>query len=357
MHDLVRLYAGQRARQDLPTDEIDGARRRLVEHSAHTAHAADLLIAPLHASIDLSDLPYGCQPLKLGGGEEAWAWFEAERANLIAVQNLAVENDWHAQVWQLAWAMTTFQLRQGHFHDNLSAWKAGARASHHLDNSELRTRSYRHLGRACTQLELYEDALTHLREGLAGAERDGDELGQAHTHRAIADAWGRQGNDAMALEHATHALHLYEERGVEVSGAHALNDVGWYTAKLGDHGLAQQICEDALAWPRRTGNRSGEARAGLSLGYVAWLSAKSQEAAENLEFALGLYEELGDTSGQANALDHLGTVHEDGDPAKAESCWRRAVAIYREQGRSAEVDRIANRLGALGARGGGRFDR
>ncbi len=89
MHDLVRLYAGQRARQDLPDDEIDEASRRLIEFSAHTAHAADLLIAPHHAPIALSELPHGCQPLELAGEEEAWAWFEAERANLIAIQHLA----------------------------------------------------------------------------------------------------------------------------------------------------------------------------------------------------------------------------------------------------------------------------
>lgn len=350
MHDLVRLYAGQRARQDLPDDEIEEAGCRLVEFSAHTAHAADLLIAPHHAPIALSELPHGCQPLKLAGEEEAWTWFEAERANLIAIQHFAVERGWHAAVWQLAWAMTTFQLRQGHFQDNLAAWKAGARASHHLESPELRTRSYRHLGRACTQLELHGDALAHLREGLAGAERDGDELGQAHTHRAIADAWGQQGNDAMALEHSKSALRLYEERGVEVSGAHALNEVGWYTAKLGDHGLAQQICGDALAWSRRTGNRIGEARTRVSLGYIARCSAKYQEAVENLELALGLYEELGDTSGQADALDHLGAVYADPNPARAESCWRRAIAIYREQGRLTDVERIALRIKALSSR-------
>lgn len=356
MHDLVRLYAGQRARRDLPDGDVDEAWRRLVEFSAHTAHAADLLIAPHHAPIALSELPSGCQPLKLSNEGVAWGWFVAERANLLAVQQSAVEKGWHAAVWQLAWAMTTFQLRQGHFHDNLAAWEAGARASHHLESAELRTRSYRHLGRACTQLELHEAALAHLSEGLAGAERDGDELGQAHTHRAMAAEWGKQGNDAMALEHAKSALRLYEKRSVEVSGAHALNEVGWCTAKLGDHEQAQEICADALARCQRTQNRSGEAGARVSLGHIAGWSGQYEEAVEHLELALGLYEELGDTAGQADVLVQLGVVHEFEDSSKTESCWRSAISFYRGQGRSAEVARISQRLEALNARARTRVD-
>lgn len=58
------------------------------------------------------------------------------------------------------------------------------------ESHELRTPSYRHLGRACTQLELHDDdALPHLRDGLPVAERDGDRVEQAQTHWAIADAW------------------------------------------------------------------------------------------------------------------------------------------------------------------------
>ncbi|MEV4644915.1 tetratricopeptide repeat protein [Saccharopolyspora sp. NPDC049357] len=357
MHDLVRLYTGQRARQDLSDDEVNQAGRRLVEFSTHTAHAADLLIAPHHAPIALSELPPGCQPLSLADEDAAWAWFDTERANLLATQHFAVTRGWHAAVWQLAWAMTTFQLRQGHFHDNLAAWKAGAHASHHLADPELRTRSYRHLGRACTRLERHDDALTHLREGLAGAERDGDELGQAHTHRAMADAWGQQENHSKALEHAKSALRLYEQRGVEVSGAHALNEVGWYTAKLGDHEHAQHICGEALAWSCRTGNLSGEARARVSLGRIARYSAKHQQAVEHLELALELYEKLGDTSGQAEALDHLAAVYEDQDPDKAAACWQRASTIYREQGRYADVDRIASRLKALNTHRSGSVSR
>lgn len=191
--------------------------------------------------------------------------------------------------------------------------------------------SDRHLGRACSQLELHEAALAHLREGLDGAERDGDELGQAHTHRAMAAAWGKQGNNAMPLEHAKSALRLYEKRSVDVSGAHALNEVGWYTAKLGDHEQAHEICAEALARCQRTQNPSGEAGARVSLSHIAGWRGQHEEAVEHLELALRLYQGLGDAAAHADVLVQLGVVHEREESSKAEACWRRAISIYREQ--------------------------
>lgn len=91
------------------------------------------------------------------------------------------------------------------------------------------------------------------------------------------------------------ALRLYEERSIEVSGAHALNEVGWYTAKLGDDKQAHEICTDALTRCQRTQNPSGEAGARVSLSHIAGWSGQHVEAVEHLDLALGMYGALGDT--------------------------------------------------------------
>lgn len=347
MHDLVRLYAAEQARREHPTTEIDLALRRLAEYATHTAHTADRLIARHHASIELGEPSTGCQPQPLAKETEAWAWFTAERTNLMAVQHMAAEKSWHAPVWQLAWALTTFQLRQGHRHDNLTAWKAGAAASQHLNDPHTRTRSYRHLGRACAQLGLHDEALTHLQEGLAGAEQDGDQLGQAHTHRAIAVAWEHQGNDHRALEHAQRALRLYDELGIDVSGSHARNEVGWYTAKLGNYDEAHHHCTQALDRCRAGQDRSGEARTLLSLGYIAHHTNQHDQAADHYEQALGLYRDLGDTSAQADTLDLLGHAQALHDTDRARQTWQQALELYEAQHRDADAHRIHQQLATL----------
>ncbi|ADI04265.1 Tetratricopeptide TPR_2 repeat protein [Streptomyces bingchenggensis BCW-1] len=347
MHDLVQVYAADQARQDQPAGERDLALQRLVEFSTHTAHAADRLIARHHASIELGELPDGCQPQPLADASEAMAWFNAERANLMAIQHMAVEKAWHAPVWQLAWTLTTFQLRQGHLHDNLTAWKAGAQASKHLDDPHTRTRSYRHLGRACAQLGQHDEALAYLEEGLAGAERDGDHLGQAHTHRAVAVAWEQQGDNQRALEHVQQALRLYEELGVKVSGSHALNEVGWYTARLGNYEQAHQYCTQALDRCRNGRDRSGEARTLISLGYIAHHTGQHDQAAEHYQQALSHYRYLGDTSAQADTLDHLGHTHAIHDKDQARRTWQQALELYEAQHREGDALRVQQQLATL----------
>jgi tetratricopeptide (TPR) repeat protein len=351
MHDLVQVYAADQARQEQSAGERDLALQRLVEFCTHTAHAADRLIARHHASIELSELSVGCQPQPLADGGEAWAWFNAERANLMAIQHMAVEKAWHAPVWQLAWTLTTFQLRQGHLHDNLTAWKAGAEASKHLNDPHTRTRSYRHLGRACAQLGQDEEALTYLQEGLAGAEQDGDHLGQAHTHRAIAVAWEHRGDNQRALEHVKRALRLYEELGIRVSGSHALNEVGWYRARLGHYEQAREHCTQALEQCREGQDRSGEAKTLTSLGYIAHHTGQHDQAAEHYQQALSLYRDLGDTSAQADTLDHLGRTHAIHDHDQARRTWQQALELYEAQHRDADALRVQQQLTALDTHG------
>ncbi|WP_158678663.1 tetratricopeptide repeat protein [Streptomyces sulphureus] len=347
MHDLVRLYAAERAHADHPHDECTAGLQRMAEFCARTAHDADVLIAPHHAAIELGERSLGCRPQPLASAEAAWEWFSVERANVMAVLHMAAGRQWHARVWQLAWALTTFQLRQGHLHDNLIAWRAGADASKHLNDPPTRTRSYRHLGRACAQLGRHEEALTHLEEGLTGAIADGDALGQAHTHRAIAKAWEEQGDNQQALQHAHRALELYDELGVQVSGSHALNEVGWYAAKLGRFDQASQHCADALTRCRTNNDRSGEARTLISLGYIDHHTGRPHTAAGRFRQAIALYSALGDTTAEADALEHLGHALAGYDTDDARRSWQQAFDLYSSQHRELDARRIQTRIEGL----------
>ncbi|QPP06565.1 tetratricopeptide repeat protein [Streptomyces bathyalis] len=350
MHDLVRLYAAQRARADHPQEECTRALQRLTEFCARTAHDADVLIAPHHAAIELGEQSDGCQPQPLADAGAAWEWFSAERANLMAIQHMAAERQWHARVWQLAWTLTTFQLRQGHLHDNLIAWRAGADASKHLNDPPTRTRSHRHLGRACAQLGRHEEALSHHKVALAGAEEDGDLLGQAHTHRAVAKAYEEQGDNQQALRHSEQALELYDALGVPLSGSHALNEVGWYMAKLGHVDEARSHCAQALNRCRSSNDRSGEARTLLSLGYIDHHTGEPRTAAGHFRRAIALYSDIGDITGQADALDHLGSALAVYDPGEARHIWQQALELYSAQHRNADAQRIQAHIAELADR-------
>ncbi|MFD9963959.1 ATP-binding protein [Amycolatopsis sp. NPDC058986] len=344
MHDLVRLYAARHADPDNTARGL----HRLVTFACHTAHAADLCIAPSHVPIELDELVPGCRPRPFVDRDDAWAWLTTERVNLMATLQLAAKNDWYSAVWQLAWALTTLQLRQGHLHDNQAAWEAGLTASQHLPDVRLRTRAYRHSGRAAALLGQHDDALRHLRSGISWAHEHGDHLGEAHLHRALAVAWEQRGEYGQALEHAERAFHLYEQLGSSVSGAHALNEIGWYTAKLGDLDHARQHCTQALEQCRNRHDASGEATALLSLGYIAHQAGDTDHAINIYHQSLSLYRELGDAASEATTLDFLGDAFAARDTTAACEAWQQALELFQSQHRTKDADRAQQKIIAAG---------
>ncbi|WP_410666189.1 ATP-binding protein [Amycolatopsis sp. lyj-84] len=344
MHDLVRLYA---ARHTEPAAETQGL-RRLVTFACHTAHAADLLIAPNHTPIELDELTPGCVPRQLADRDEAWTYLTTERANLMATLQLAAKRGWNSAAWQLAWALTTIQLRQGHLQEYQTAWKAGLAASQHLPDVRLRTRAYRHCGRAAALLGQHDDALHHLQDGISWTQEHGDQLGEAHTHRALAVAWDQRNEYQKALEHSERAFRLYEDVGVPVSSAHALNEIGWYTAKTGNLDHAHQHCTHALDQCRSRRDRSGEATTLLSLGYIAHHTGDTDLAVNTYQHSLCLYRELGDAASEATALDYLGDAIQNRDTTAAREAWKQALELFQSQHRTKDADRVRQKISTVG---------
>lgn len=78
MHDLVKLYAADRAHHDLPlTDRLDGL-RRLLDYLLHTACTAEPLLVSYRINAIPIDPAPPVAPHVLADEASAWAWFEAE---------------------------------------------------------------------------------------------------------------------------------------------------------------------------------------------------------------------------------------------------------------------------------------
>jgi tetratricopeptide (TPR) repeat protein len=338
MHDLVRMYAA-----DLAVD-TEGL-RRLVDHYLRTASTGDQVLDPHRPPIQLGDAVPGACPEILADKTATLAWFAAEQANLVAVQRLAAEQQWHSPAWQLAWAMDTFHWRRGHTHGALAAWTTGLAATERQHDSANQILARRRLGHACAVAGLHDRALEHLYAALALAEGADDVAAQAHAYHSLAWAWEQQGDDQQALAHATRALPLYETLDMPVWQARELNAVGWYSARVGDYGQARAHCAAALALFRRHGGRPGEANTLDSLGYICSRTGDYAEAEEYYAQALTVLHDLGHTYQEAATLDRLGHTHTAlGDHGAARAAWRRALELYEAQNRAADADRIRRQL-------------
>jgi tetratricopeptide (TPR) repeat protein len=347
MHDLVRLYARDQARRLLsPADRTD-AIARLVHACLRDAAAADRVLVPHRAPIDLGLDPQVTDTAP-PNQTAALTWFDTEQAGLVAAQELAVEYGLRNRTWQLAWALCSYYGRQARFNDDVAMWRIGLVAAERSDDPAAAALANRFLGRGLGRVGQYAQSLRHLQRAVDLLTAAGDGFGAAHTHRSIAWTWERQGDLPMALAHAREAAVLYQELDSPMFLADALDQVGLYLAQLGDYELASEQCERALALHRQHNNAEGEANALDSLGYIAHHTGRSDVATARYRAALAAYRVLGSSTQEATTLAHLGDVHAStGQSDEAALAWREALELYREQRRTTDAAAIEAKLAAL----------
>ncbi|GAA2611867.1 BTAD domain-containing putative transcriptional regulator [Dactylosporangium fulvum] len=344
MHDLVHLYAAERCAHDQPAAVVGSARQRLASFYTGIALAADRLLSPQRTAITMD--PARARPSGAPtDAAAAMAWFEAEHRCLLALHREVVEHGRHAEAWQLAWSLDTFQWRRGYLHERVAMLQAAIAATETLANRAALALNHRLLGRAYVPLGQHARALHHLRQATAGYEEAGDADGQAQTQLNLALAWEHVGDYRQALTHAAANLRIRAALGNPAREAEALNALGWYHARVQDYEEAARYCHRALALCREQGYREGEAYTSDSLGYIAYHSGRPAPALRHYLDALRLRRELGDTYEEADTLVHLGDVYRAvGRTADALSAWREALALYEEQHRARQAASVLDKL-------------
>ncbi len=346
MHDLIRAYAAETARQ-LPGDVRDAALRRVLGFYTHTAHHAGLLLDAHRGPAGLAPPAPGTHVHALPGPPAAMAWLAAERTTLLAAQHLAALRHRNDDVWWLALSLDTFLHRQGHRRDRLALWRAAVDAAAHLTDPAPLVIAHRHLGRACAMVGRHEEALDHLRRAIDLAESHENTYELAHAHQLLARVSGRS-DDRRALDHATRALRLFRGLGLPLCIAHGHNTVGWYTVRLGDHETARHHLQAALALHREQHNPAGEANSLDSLGYVEHDLGHQDAAVGHYRQALALRRGLGNAYDSASTLDHLGLpLAALGRADEARAVWQEAHQLYRRQGRDKDAEQVRRHLDEL----------
>jgi len=345
MHDLVRLYAAERARLDEPPEGRCAALRRLVDFYLHTAYAGDRLLYAHRPPIALDPPQAGTAVLPIAHRGVAIEWFKANHACLLAVHALAIDQRWDQAVWQLAWALTIFHWRQGHLHHHFAAWQAGLAAAERLRDDVAQSEAHRLLGHACGQRGMLSAAQDHLRQALALSENAGDLFAQGHTHQLLAWVAEHRGDNEQAMVHARQTLRAARALDNPVWTAIAWELTGSCHARLGRFHLARMYCEQALRLHRAYEHPEGEADTLQTLGYIAHHQGAHFEALSAYAAALTLRRESGDTYSEAQILEWMGETHAAaGEHAAARNAWRSARDLYRSQGRAQQASAVQERL-------------
>jgi tetratricopeptide (TPR) repeat protein/transcriptional regulator with XRE-family HTH domain len=324
LHDLLRAYAADQARNTDSEPERAAAVGRVLDHYLHTARDGASMVHPSFGPIPLAPPSPGTAPEQLPGHDQALAWFEAEYHVLLAAAALAVDSGLDSHAWLVSWAMHPFLATQGH---NLewSAIKRMAMAAGNRDRAAIIASGARDIAGT---LGDYEWVPGYYANSLKLYQQLGNRRGQAQCLYSLAALAEYQGQYAEALAYAEQAAGLCRGIGDKAGETELLNWVGWYHALLGDYPQARGLCREALALNTHYGSRHLEGDIWNTLGYTEFHVGDFGEAAACYERALSIFRTVGDRWGEADTLTNLGDIRRAvGELLQAREAWQQALAI------------------------------
>jgi DNA-binding SARP family transcriptional activator/tetratricopeptide (TPR) repeat protein len=351
-HDLLRAYAAELAHTHYHADQRRNLIRRVLDHYLHSAYAAALLLDPHREPISLTPLQPGVSPEQFADHDGAMTWLTTEHGVLLAAVEQAAAMNCDMHTWQLAWTLTDFLDRRGHWHDRATTQRAALAAALRLGDHAAQAHAHRYLGYVYSRLGREDNAHTHLQHALDLYDQLCDPLGKARTHQSLAEVCGLRRRHDEALHHARHALDLYRSSGHRAGEALALNSIGWHHAQLGDHEQALTLCEQSLALHEEIGAHRSKAQAHAwdSLGYAHHHLGHGDRAIACFQQALDLYRSRADRYHEAATLTRLGDTHHAGDHEEpAHAAWQAALTIFDQLGHP-DADHLRVKLRRLGPR-------
>lgn len=312
MHDLLRAYAKEREESE-PREEAAAARRRLLIWYLHTAAAAQRALDPRARTVELDPSTALDPKITFRDRDEARAWYEVERSNLVDAVRTAAELGEHAIAWRLAAVLLAYFYLSKHWDD----W-----------------------------IETHRIALT-------SAEKCDDRGGQADILNSLGVAYSDLRRYAESIDCHRAAEKLYRETSNRRNMAWNLNNLGVVYDDLGRFAEGAACYREALVLFREVGDPRGEGFCLNNLGDVHRQLREFAVADEYLRQAMEVQARAGDQDGQRFTLRTLGDLHHDtGEQEQAIHYYRRAMAICLDLGeryRAATLHvRLAEALEAAG---------
>ncbi len=343
LHDLLRTYAAERAEADEVPQDIQAAVYRVLDWYLRTTDAAAGVVAPYLDRVPLAPPEPGGGPLAFATGEQALAWCEQERANLVAATRQAAAYGRHDIAWKLPAAMKVCLDRLGYRTEWLTTHHIALASARELGDKTAEAWVLTNLGMVLGQ-QRAQDALGYFEQALAIYREKGDRRYEAQVANNLAFCYLVLGRHEEAVAALRQALQLQREVGRRYGEAVALCNLAEAYIELGRHEEAIDSAKEALAVAREVGSVRDEGYALHNLGRAHLELGRLADAGQELEQALAIHRAAGDRFGEAKDLQRIGTAHaRAGRPGPAREAWARARTLFEALGEDSE----AKELGAL----------
>ncbi|MFC3891550.1 ATP-binding protein [Lentzea rhizosphaerae] len=275
LHDLLRLYAHERAQSDEQAEDLDQALDRYHGWYLDAAHTAARQLTS-----EFRHLEEGTEITLPTSGR---AWLEAERANLVALATNAPP--------QLRW------LYADRLHGFLRLSRYAA------------------------------DLFTVSTAALDAAEAAGDDRGRLAALHALSSGYANSGRLRQAVEIAEQALDLAWPRA-RVRLLSALSNL-W--REIGDVGRSLEYCRAAVDLATELGQKDLLHALYAAFGAGCWLQGELETSAQYFELAIQRATELGLEDRAGVYLSSYGlTLRDLGRVDEAIDCSTRAIVVLRQ---------------------------
>jgi DNA-binding SARP family transcriptional activator/Flp pilus assembly protein TadD len=341
LHDLLRVYAAERAGEEEPQAGRDDAVRRLVTWYLQTAHAAAHILEPQIQRIPLTTNDSLVRSLNFDTYQRALQWCETERTNLVAAIRQAAQHGLHALAWQLPLTLRRFFRLGKYWTDWIVTFQIALASARVLGERGGEGLILFSLGEPYTDLGRMDEAIDHLRDALTIHREIGDRRAEARTLSNLGVNYGMLGRFAESVNLLHQALAIHRDIGNRYNEAIVLENIGEALRGLRKFDEAVDHLQQALVVHGDIGDRYNQGSTLTTLGDVYQDLQLDEKATHYYEQALSIRRSLGDRGGEASTLIGLGhALHRLNRTGEAREAWRQAHSILADIGdpRAADVE-------------------
>ncbi|HTI26800.1 MAG TPA: BTAD domain-containing putative transcriptional regulator [Kutzneria sp.] len=289
-HDLLRLFARQRATQtDSKQDRID-AMVRLGDHYLGTAATAGWLIqAPSWTKQRFCQRSFA-DGVELSDLKSAFTWFEDQQPALLAsARQFLTDPDLPSDyVVDLITFLELYLANGTHFGEIGQIGELAVRDAERTGDLRVEAWGRRKVGEAHLRRFELPAAQEQLSRSIAAAEKVGDAVALATAMDLLGSVEFRMGNAEQSLAHLEQALAVAHDAGDVVREAYVLGTIGRTRSDLGDFEHAMAACEQSRDLHEQLGNETGLARTLFMMGLVYQRFRRLVESIDPLEESLAV---------------------------------------------------------------------
>ncbi len=336
-HDLLRVYAAERAFADEAREVTFEAVHRIVAWYLHTASAANAVVAPQRDTVPLDPLPPGCTSLTFRDISGALGWCTQERANIVAATRQAADEGLHDIAWKLPVAVLGCFNALSYRAEWLASHLVALASAQRTGDRQAEAWVLNNLGMVCIQQRV-DDAIGYFDQALAIGRDIGDRRTEAQAANNLADAYIELGRPEDALGPLKRTLALQIEVGHRYGQGVTLNNLGEAYLDLGRPEEAIDSIEQARSIFVEIKTLRGEGYVAHNLGRAYMDLGRLDEAVRYFRSALHIRQAAGERHGQALTLLFLGRAYRRlGRIDDARRSWTDAQVIFEDLGDKAQL--------------------